>query len=125
VNKRLLIIDDEQSVLFALRRYFQRRGFTVQCARELEEAEALMSTCAFDLAIVDLSLTANGSTEGLEFLRYVRRYRPHARLILLTGFADAGIEAEAARRGVDALIHKPKPLSEIARIVDRLLKEAA
>jgi len=120
--KRLLLIDDEETILFALDRYFSRNGFTVDCARELEEAEALAVCTSYDLVIADLSLTENGSTEGLEILRYIRRTCPAARFILLTAHATALVEHEAMRRGVDAFLHKPRPLAEIARIAATLME---
>jgi len=125
VNKKLLIIDDEETILFALEKYFQHGGYRVQCARELEEAEALTSYCDFDAVIVDLSLGSSGSTEGLEIIRYIRLHCPSARLILLTAHATPQIEAEAKRRGAHALLRKPRPLAEIARIVSELLEQPA
>jgi len=124
VTKRLLLIDDEETILFALDRYFSRNGFTVDCARELEEAEALAVCSSYDLVIADLSLTENGSTEGLEILRHVRQTSPAARFILLTAHATALVEQEAFRRGVDAFLHKPRPLAEIASIAATLMESA-
>src|SRR5213593_4216253 len=97
--KRLLLVDDDESILFALERYFSRHGFAVDSARELEEAEALAAFTAYDLVIADLSLSAEGTTEGLEIIRHVRRYCRNARTILLTGNATPVIEREAYRRG--------------------------
>ena len=76
MSKRLLVVDDEETILFAIDRYFSHIGFIVDCARELEEAEALATCTAYDLVIADLSLSENGSTEGLEIIRYVRRTCP-------------------------------------------------
>lgn len=122
VNKKLLIIDNEETILFALEKYFRRQGYSVQCARELEEAEALAACCDYDVVIIDLSLGGNGSTEGLEIIRYIRLHCPTARLILLTAHATPHVEAEAKRRGVHALLKKPRPLLEIARTVTQLLE---
>ena len=124
MNKRLLIIDDEETILFALQKYFQRNGYRVQCARELEEAEALATCDPYDLVIVDLALSS-GTTAGLEIIRFVRRQCPKARLILLTAFATPEIEREAKRRGAHALLRKPRPLVDIARIAKELLEGAA
>jgi len=123
--KRLLVVDNEETILFALGRYFKRAGFEVDCARELEEAEALASYTPYDLVIADLSLSADGSTEGLEIVRHVRRYCPGARMIMLTGFATPVIEREAYRRGADVFLRKPRPLAEIANIAAGLMGEAA
>ena len=120
--KRLLIVDNEPTIVFALQRYFTRKGYAVDCAAELEEAEALVTYTPYDLVIADLSLTAIGSTEGLEIIRYIRSItRGGARLILLTAHGTPAVEQEALRRGADAFLHKPKPLAEIAGVATRLI----
>lgn len=123
--QRILVVDDEDSILFAVHRYFVRAGCTVDCAQELEEAEALAAHNRYDLVIADLSLSEHGSTEGLEVLRYVRRAQPRARIILLTAYGSPAIEKEAFRRGCDAFLHKPQPLDEIARIAVELIRSCA
>src|SRR5213082_1674013 len=123
--KRLLLVDNEETILFAFARYFSRCGFEVDCAREMEEAEALAAYTAYDLVIADLCLSAAGSTEGLEIVRYVRLQCPRARVILLTAFDTPAIEREALRRGADAFLRKPRPLSEIASLAAALIGDAA
>jgi DNA-binding response OmpR family regulator len=122
VSKRLLIIDDEESIRFAVKRYFTRIGFDVDCASELEEAEALAAHTAYGVVIADLSLTDSGSSEGLEIIRFMRRSSPETRIILLTAHGSPGTEKEAYKRGADVFLHKPKPLPELALIVDQLLE---
>ena len=119
--KRLLIIDDEETILFSLTRYFSRLHYRVDTARELEEAEALVTYTSYDLVIADLSLTAGGSTEGLEILRFLRQHSPATRVILLTAYGTPVIESEATRRGADAFLQKPQRLSDIARVAGQLL----
>ena len=123
--KQLLIVDNEETVLFALKRYFGKLCFRVDAASELEEAEALVAHTSYDLVIADLSLTSGGSTEGLEILRFLRVRSPKTPAILLTAFGTPSLEREAHRRGACAVLHKPQPLPELARIADRLIGAAA
>jgi len=123
--KRLLLVDNEETILFAFSRYFSRCGFEVDCAREMEEAEALAAYTAYDLVIADLCLSAAGSTEGLEIVRYMRLRCPQARVILITAFDTPAVEREALRRGADAFVRKPRPLSEIADLAATLIGDAA
>jgi DNA-binding response OmpR family regulator len=122
VSKRLLIVDDEESIRFAVKRYFTRTGFEVDCARELEEAEALAAHTHYRVVIADLSLTDSGSTEGLEIIRFMRRCCPGTRVIILTAHGSPSVEREAYKRGADAFLHKPKRLPELARIVEQLME---
>jgi DNA-binding NarL/FixJ family response regulator len=56
----------------------------------------------------------------LEIVRYLRRTCPNARVIVLTAFGAPHLEREAYRRGADALLHKPRPLAEVARLAAAL-----
>jgi len=119
---RILFIDDQEVILFAMREYFTTLGYEVDCASELEEAEILIGQHAYALVVADLRLTGSSGTEGLEIVKTVRAYRPDTRVIMLTAYGSPEIEAEARRRGVDAFLHKPKPLAEVAQLASQLLK---
>jgi DNA-binding NtrC family response regulator len=124
-NRKILIVEDEEPILFALREYFSALGYEVTTAREWEEAEALLVTRRFDIVLTDLRLTGFGGAEGLEIIGFVRAQCPETRIILLTGYGSAEVQLEARRRGVDALLSKPTPLSNVAEIADRMLKIAS
>lgn len=125
MSKRILIIDDEQSILHAVARYFTRIGFDVDCACELEEAEALITHHRYDLVIADLALSEHHGTEGLEIVRYIHHCAPRTRIVLLTGQGSPSVEKEALRRGCDRMVYKPKPLLELAKIAVELTGSAA
>jgi len=120
-GQRLLVVEDEAFIRFALEDYFTMHGYEVDAAGEWEEAEALLATRTYALVITDLRLTGFGGTEGLEIVGFVHQRFPETRLILLTGFGSAEVEAEARRRGVDAFLHKPMSLPELARIADSMI----
>ncbi len=125
MSPRLLVVDDEEPILFAIREYFEPLGYQVDCARELEEAEALLTHVRYALLIADLRLSGIHSNEGLELIRFARERSPWTRTIVLTGYGSTEMEAEALERGVDAFLHKPRPLSELAEIVAVLTQQSA
>ena len=94
---RILIVDDEDTILRALSQHFTRRGFMVECAQEREEAEALLSHGEFDLLFADVRLTGISSVEGLELVGFARHRFPDIRVVLLTGFGSPEVEATARR----------------------------
>lgn len=121
---RILVVDDEEPILFAMQQYLSPCGYDVQCAREREEAEALLSYVEYDLVIADLRLSALQGTEGLEILTYVKSRRPETPVVLLTAYGSPAVEAEARRRGSAAFLRKPQPLAKIAATVRRLVEAA-
>jgi len=125
MKPRILVVDDEEPILLALREYLGPLRYEVDCARELEEAEALLSHVRYDLLIADLRLTGSHGNEGLELIRFVRERSPWTRIVVLTGYGSAEIESEAVGRGVDAFLQKPMPLADLAEIVAALTRESA
>lgn len=121
---RLLIIDDEEAILFAMRAYFTRRGYAVDCAREQRQAEELLAAGEYAVVIADLRLTGTHGAEGLEILGLVRERWPRTRLVLLTAYGSSELETEALRRGADAFLHKPQSLPDVERLVAGLVAEA-
>ena len=123
-TSRILIVDDEEPILFAMREYFATKGFSVDCAREVAEAQALLHENAYAVAILDLRLSGTHGAEGLDLVASVRAQSPRTRIILLTAYGSREIEAEARRLGADAFLHKPKPLAEVAQIASGLIGRA-
>ena len=116
----ILIVEDEQTISFAMKSYLSILGFEVDCARELEEAEALLSNLDYSVVVADLRLTGVGSEEGLEIINFVRRNCPKTKIVLLTAYKTASLEFEARRRGANFVLSKPQPLVVIKDIVTEL-----
>jgi len=117
IKERILVIDDEEPIREAMRDYFTSIGYIVDCAQELEEAQALLTHVSYSVVIADLRLTSVNKVEGLEVIGFVKERFPATRIILLTAYGSPEVEREAKRRGVDAFLLKPKPLPVVAQIV--------
>jgi len=122
-QERILIVDDEELIVLAMRRYFQGLGYCVDAAYELEEAQAMLANVPYDLVIADLRLTGIGGVEGLEIVSDVHQRHAHTRVILLSAFGTPEIERESYNRGADAFLHKPKAMMEIATVATALLEQ--
>lgn len=121
----ILIVDDEETILFAMGQYIMAQGCTVDTARELEEAQALLSNIRYHLVVADLRLSGVHGSEGLDLVRMVRECCPSTKVIVLTAYGSVEIQQEAKRRGADAVLHKSVPLAEVADAAMRLLGCAA
>jgi DNA-binding NtrC family response regulator len=118
----ILIVDDEESILFAMQEYFTALGYHVDCARELDEAKGLLARTSYAVAIADLRLTGSPGTEGLALLDYIRHHHPATRVIILTAYGLPETEQEARRRGAEAFLRKRMSLPEVAHVVAALLR---
>lgn len=120
---RILIVDDEELIVLAMRKYFEGLGYAVDAAHELEEAQALLANLPYDLVIADLRLTGIGGVEGLQIASDVHQRHRNTRVILLSAYGTPEIERESYNRGADAFLHKPKAMMEIASVAMNLLEQ--
>jgi DNA-binding response OmpR family regulator len=119
--RRLLIVDDEASILTGMRRFFVRLGFIVDCAQEKEEAEALLDHVAYDALIADLCLTTGYGPDGLGLIGHARETRPAMRVVVLTAVEGEETEDLARSLGAHAFLRKPTALNEVADVLEQLL----
>ena len=115
-NPSILVVDDEEPIRFSLGDYFRTQGFAVDCACELEEAQALLVDKSYSFVIADLRLTSVDAREGLELVRFVRARWPRTGIILLTAHGTRQVEREALRCGV-TFVRKPTPLATLGQMV--------
>ncbi|MCA1627120.1 MAG: response regulator [Acidobacteria bacterium] len=122
LRPRLLVVDDEEAICFSMSEYFSLHGYKVDTARELDEAEELLKRSEYKVVIQDLQLSLTTKSDGLEMIRSIRAHNPQTRIIVLTAYGSAEVEDEARRCGADAFLRKPKPLSQVAQIVQGLIE---
>jgi response regulator RpfG family c-di-GMP phosphodiesterase len=102
---KLLLVDDEPSVLSALRRLFRTQGYQVMQATSGAEGLAMLREAPADLVISDMRMP---EMDGARFLEQVRGGWPDAARILLTGYADISSTIAAINRGeIHRYIAKP------------------
>jgi DNA-binding NtrC family response regulator len=114
---RILVADDEEGVLLALKEYLGCCGWEVDAARTAWEAERLLKAGSYAAVITDLRFSGPTGTEGLAIVRAARAHNPDAPVVVMTGCGSPEAEAAARRLGVDAFVSKPVPLWELARLV--------
>lgn len=118
---RLLLVDDEDAVLFAMDAYFRAVGYEADTAGSVEQARELLESASYDAVVVDLRLSVTQDVNGLDVARDAVGRQPRPRVVVLTAFGSADIQEQARRLGVDAFLQKPMPLPQIAEVLGRLL----
>jgi two-component system response regulator RegA len=102
--------------------YFSQHGFKVDTAREMEEAEGLLKKTEYKVIIQDLRLGAARHPDGIEIIKMVHQRNPDTRIVVLTSYGSPEAEAAARNAGADAFLHKPKPLSQVAQVIQGLIE---
>ena len=121
-STKLLVVDDEESICFSMSEYFSQHGFSVDTAREIEEAEGLIEETDYQIIIQDLRLGLTRRPDGIEIIKLVHKRNPETRIVVLTSYGSPEAEVEARRAGADAFLRKPKPLSQVAQVVQGLIE---
>jgi DNA-binding NtrC family response regulator len=124
VCNRLLVVDDDESVLRTYERHFEAAGFEVHRAGSLQQAADRLAAHSFDAVIADVCLTPGVGSEGLTIAAFLRNQRRQSPVIVLTAYGAPDHAEAAARLGADAFLHKPVSLVWLegllrARIEDR------
>lgn len=114
--RKILIVDDEQSILMSLSHALKTDGVEVIACDEIEQAEEALANTRFDLVIADIRMSGVNGIEGLELLSYIKQ-RHSTEVIIMTGYGSEEIEAEAYRRGALHYFMKPVDIGELKNLV--------
>jgi len=113
----LLIVEDERSVRECCRDVAQSLGFNALLAENREQAYRTLDTSNIDVILLDLRLPAGS---GLEILRDIKRRRPEAVTIVMTGFATVQSAVQAMKLGAYDYITKPFNFDELRLELQRV-----
>ncbi|MGD2272624.1 MAG: response regulator [Desulfobacterales bacterium] len=103
-HETILVIDDEAAVNNNIRKILLKKGYHVDQALTKSEALAKIEHQAYPLILLDLRIPG---VKGLELLRAIREKRPHAKVIIITGYASIETAKETARLGAIDYLAKP------------------
>lgn len=117
VQKRILLIDDDEVVASSLHRYLTMNGCDVSVAVEPASAESLMKAHSYDVVVVDPYLTGGIHSESHALVDAIRRLQPRASLIVLTGYDSPTLVQLAANRSITALLTKPQSVVTLSRLI--------
>lgn len=118
-GNKILLVDDEESIVKALQYSFEQEGYDVMTASSGEEAVEIIQVQDFDMLITDLSLPG---IDGIEVLPIAKKNNPDLGVIFLTGYGDTPSAIEALRLGADDYLQKPCDTEELLLRVYRCLK---
>ncbi len=113
---RILVVDDEPSVIDVFREFLAMQGYDVSIASSGEEAVRAMPDLRPDIILTDINLPG---LSGLEVMRVAKGIDPEVAVIVVTGYASASTAIDALRQGAYDYVTKPFDLDEVHQIVER------
>ncbi len=121
MTRRLLVADDEEKILLAIKTYMESKGYLVQTAADGNEAWACFERGGYDLLVLDLMMP------GLSGEELCRRVRTKSRvpIILLTAKTEEDDILEGFRIGADDYVTKPFSLKQLEARIDAVSRRAS
>lgn len=118
--KRILIVDDEPTIILSLSYCLKTNNVEVVTCSKIEAAEEALARYSFDLVIADIRMSGMYGIEGLELLKYVKDRNPVTAVIIMTAYGSPEIKDEAFRRGAYYYYEKPVDIEHLLERVVRL-----
>jgi DNA-binding NtrC family response regulator len=118
--EKILVIDDEKSILDLLSVVFEKEGYIVKTSLSATRAVELMGNEDFDIIISDIKMPR---MSGMELLRYVRENRPDIPIVMITAYGTIKQAVEALKAGAMDYIVKPFDVEELKIIVAQGLEK--
>jgi two-component system response regulator PilR (NtrC family) len=118
--EKILVIDDEKSILDLLSVVFEKEGYVVETSLSATRAVDLIGNHDFDIIISDIKMP---KMNGMELLRYVRKNRPDIPIVMITAYGTIKQAVEALKAGAMDYIVKPFDVEELKIIVAQGLEK--
>jgi DNA-binding NtrC family response regulator len=113
---KILVIDDEPSILESLNMFLTEKGHKVFTALTGTRGIELFSKQLFHVVIMDIRLP---DSNGLDILKIMIKEKKSSKIIMITAFQDMETTILAMKRGAFDYIHKPLDVNDIEKAVNR------
>ncbi|MDA4134418.1 MAG: response regulator [Thaumarchaeota archaeon] len=119
----VLVVDDEFDISNSIKRGLEKKGFEVDAYTDPTEALAHYAKGRYDILLVDIRMP---KMSGFEFVRAVRSTDSKVQFCFLTAFDVQRSEFSKLFPDVDVshLLRKPITLTDLANILNQLVKES-
>lgn len=117
--KRVLVVDDEESVRITTAAILEQEGYEVSTAESGREALAMAARAHYDLVLTDLRMD---DMDGMTLLHELQARHPNVVTVVLTGYASIESSIDALRQGVYDYLVKPCMVEDLKRTVRRALE---
>jgi two-component system sensor histidine kinase/response regulator len=111
-DRRILVVDDEESLVGALSEFLSLRGYEVETALNARQALALVHEKSFSVVVSDLRLPG---MNGVELLEHILDLDPETVVVIMTGYASVQSAVEAMKKGAYDYVVKPFSVHELEK----------
>lgn len=114
---KILLVEDEEAILFAFKRVLSGPGVVIDTAQSLEEAKAALQANYYHAVIADLRLTGATVTEGFEVIKETRKTQTDCKIIIVTAYGNTSTRETVFELGADFYLEKPVSAQKVKEIL--------
>jgi len=117
---RILLVDDEPTILLGLSYFLRRAGAHVTACLGREEAREAIQNQVFNLALLDIRLSGGDTRAGLDLMSLLKQRSPETRVVIMTAYGTDEIRREAMALGAFHYYDKPINLDHLLGLIQSL-----
>ncbi len=117
MQRRVLIVDDEDAIRLTMAAIFEINGFKALTASSAQEAIAAIGALSFDLIVTDLKMESE--TAGFSVAEFAAKRNPSPIVIMASAYPELAVDWE--EHGVHAFFEKPTNTVVLLRSIAELL----
>lgn len=121
--RRVLLVDDDDSILQTLRLVLESNGFAVATAGTVNQALKCIAAETFDVLVSDLHMPGHG--DGLTVVSAMRHANPNAVTLIFSAFPEMQLAAAAILSQADEVVIKPLGVDNLIHAIHERLKKGA
>jgi len=118
LKQKILVIDDDEGIVYALRQLFTKDGYEVATAQNASSGLQLISGEKPSLVFMDINMPG---MNGLDTLRKVKENYPGLPVIMITGFGTVETAVRAMQFGAFDYLTKPLDIKQVRKVVSEAL----
>lgn len=119
-KKKILIVDDEQNIIWSMEKYLSKEGYFIATADSAKKGAELLNTSAFDLVITDMKMP---DVDGFQFLNWIKKNHPKSKVVIMTAFGSPSVRDSAKQMGAFRYFEKPVDLNQLRKFINETLAD--
>ena len=120
MTHKILVVDDDQSILSIFEYILQEAGYVTETASDgFEAIEKIKNIADIDLLFMDVKMPG---MSGIETFKEIQKIKPRLLVVMMTGYSVDELLKEAFELGAYGVIYKPFDMEEVLSIIDKIFK---
>jgi two-component system nitrogen regulation response regulator GlnG len=115
---RILIVDDEEALRWALQKALEKKGYRVQTLPDGDRAIQEVSRDRYDVVLMDIKMP---TVDGITALKKIKEVKPRQFVILMTAYGTMRTAIDAMKEGAFDYITKPFNFDEVCALIEKAL----